>query len=79
MRVCCRIRLHGVSAALPAIADFVAEAERHPVQDVWPEELARTLTGLALAAQERAELLILAQRLDSKGKFGDWFTGIVRG
>jgi hypothetical protein len=78
MRVCCRIRLHGVSAALPAIADFVAEAERHPVQDVWPEELARTLTGLPLASQERAELLVLAQRLDRKGKFGDWFSGIVR-
>ncbi len=78
MRVCCQIRLQGVAATLSELIDFVDEAERHPVQDVWPEELARTLTGLRLSPIERIELAILADRLDRKGKFGDWFAGIVR-
>jgi hypothetical protein len=79
MRICCRIRLHGVASGIPAFGDFVTECEGHPVEDVWPEELARTLAELTLSDDERAALLVLAERLDRKGKFGDWFVGIVRG
>lgn len=79
MRACCEIHQQGIMAALPAIEGFVIQAEGHPVQDIWPEELARTLTELALTPEERAVLLPLAERLDRKGKFGEWFGPIVRG
>jgi hypothetical protein len=78
MRICCQLRLQGAAAAIPAITDFVVRAEGHPVEDIWPEELARTLSDVPLTYEEHRELLVLAARLDLKGKFGDWFGAIVR-
>jgi hypothetical protein len=80
MRLCCSIRLLGLAPSLDALERFVTIAEQHPVQDIWPQELAKVLRDSVGAVRpvDLARLEIFARRLDAVGQFGDWFVGLLR-
>lgn len=79
MRLCCLIRLHGLAMSMDAFDRFVRIAERHPVEDVWPQELAKSFHDAANdpVLVDRVRMAELARRLDSAGHFENWFTGLL--
>jgi tetratricopeptide (TPR) repeat protein len=81
MVLCCTIALYGLAAAVPAFARFVRSAEKHPMEDIWPRELAKLLEakGTVLPAEEAVVFEGLCRRLDAAGAFTNWFHGFSAG
>lgn len=80
LAVCCSLTERGVAGAIEELEAYVASAARHPVEDIWPAELARVLRAKLAAPLPREmgdRLLVLARRLDAAGHFGAWLTDIV--
>lgn len=81
MRISCSVRLSGISSSLSSFKRFAANADAHPIQDIHPEELHRTLRetlpGERLSESETDQLRRLFLRLDEKGGFRDWFGSLL--
>ena len=81
MLLCCAIRLNGLSQCLDKMEQFIVVAERHEIQDIWPQELSKTLAEYlpTMPLAEYQRIKTLAHRLDNAGHFGNWFGEIVDG
>ncbi len=78
IQLCCCIRLSGLSEAADKMKEFVVELEEHPIEDIFPIELARTLESVdKLEGLYDSELQTLALRIDRAGGFTNWFTELV--
>ncbi|TQV69680.1 hypothetical protein FKG94_23080 [Exilibacterium tricleocarpae] len=79
MRLCCSIRNENLASSLDEFDMFVAQVKTFPVEDLWPQELARTLREkpckLNLFEAHRFQKSV--EKLDDAGQFGRWFSEIA--
>lgn len=76
MLICCKIRLEGLGLCLLDMEQFAVSAEKYQPEDLWPQELAKTITESRdyLSEFERGRFKKIAQRIDATGKLGNWFS-----
>jgi hypothetical protein len=78
MRLCCSIRIDSLNQSLDTLSEFIDQASTFPIQDVFPQELARTLRFRKwdLNKFEIHYFKKLMRALDNTGQFSDWFSSI---
>lgn len=77
--LCCSIRTRGLINCLEELEAFIQEAEKYPIEDIYPPSLARTIEDCknSLPASQHSRLMQLMERLDNASGFTNWFTRLI--